>query len=230
MDLNSLSTMADAPVTRPTRLRQFVGRFDLRMNQNRFGLIRHTIKRATEKISNHTMKRKMQISLDTNNNANIVKNEPIPIFAVKKAASMTVRKWNQTENRPRLDFMPKPVNLYDTSNMEQHESVDEEMRFEQFNQMSLNELCKTAEEHADLKFATQKFFEVMYTTVKLDWLIDDGDDKFTLLQVRRLLQCFGSFISTLIINTEHLEKPEDKEDLLTLIDKHCPGILFWDTK
>lgn len=222
--------MADAPMTRLNRLRPIVGRFDLRINRNRFGLIRHTIKRATDKNSKRILKSEMAMQLDSNNNAHTVPNEAVPIFAVKKEVSMAIRKWNWPDNKPYTHHAPEPESLYDTSKIVRYESMDEETLFETFNQLSLNELCQTADVCAELKFATQKFFEVIYSRVKLDWLIDDGNGKFTLLQARRLLQCFGPFISTIIVNTDHLDNSKDETELLALIGKHCNGVLFWNSE
>lgn len=100
--------------------------------------------------------------------------------------------------------------------------------FEIFNNLTLNELVNTAMASNGMKLAAQKFFEVQYTKLNLAWLIDDGDDKFTLLQAQRLLQCFGNFISTLIVDSKQLKETDQKENLLEIIAQHCAGVVFWD--
>lgn len=79
-----------------------------------------------------------------------------------------------------------------------------------------------------LKFAAQKYFDVMYTAVNLAWLSDDSG-QFTLVQAERLLRNFGHLISTITVNTKQLKAPDCKENLLILIEKYCDGILFWNT-
>ena len=157
------------------------------------------------------------------------KYQPVQIFAVKpKQAPVDVRKW--ITPKP-LQAKPITVNevLYDASKTATHQNLTEEAMFEIFNQLSLNELINTAAASNGMKLAAQKFFEVQYTKVNLAWLIDDDDDKFTLLQAQRLLQCFGNFISTLIVNSNQLKEADQKEKLLEIIAQHCAGVVFWDT-
>lgn len=108
--------------------------------------------------------------------------------------------------------------------------LDETCLFEIFNHLDLDELCIMAEVCTELKFAAQKYFDIMYTAVNLAWLAPDNESgKFTIAQAERLLQHFGHLISTIIVNTDLLEETECKEKLLALIQKHCDGILFWNT-
>lgn len=231
--------MSDVPLVQQTRLRPYAGRFDLRINRNRYGLMRHNFKRATETKAACVIKSTIAAKLDNNNNnKNLKKNgetnevndrhDIVQIFAVRKQVPTMMRQWN------RSDILTQPKrnqpSLYDTTKTVQYKNMDEEMLFETFNHMSLIELCNTAEKCADLKLATQKYFEVIYTSTNLAWLIDDHATKFTLPQARRMLQIFGAFISTLIVNTNQLEKQQDLEELLETIGKHCGGVLFWNSK
>lgn len=102
--------------------------------------------------------------------------------------------------------------------------------FEIFNHLSLNEICIMAEVCPQLKFAAQKYFDVMYTAVNLAWLSDNESGQYTFAQAERLLHNFGHLISTIIVETDQLVEIECKEKLLSLIDKYCGGILFWNTK
>lgn len=109
-------------------------------------------------------------------------------------------------------------------------NLDEICLFEIFNHLSLMELCVVGDVCAQLKFAAQKYFDIMYTAVNLAWLSDDDSGQFTLIQVECLLRNFGHLISTIIVNTNQLKAPDCKEKLLSLIEKYCDGILFWNTK
>lgn len=244
---------------RPSRLRPFAGRFDLVMNNNQFGLKRRTIRRAIEplnirqkvtiqlEIKNETTSETVPLQLNLSiqstshsiskasselntNNSEGVKRQPVPIFAVKPKQAHA-RQWNIPE-RPKQNInkeAKKPM-LYDTSKPAVFKKLTEESLFVIFNQLTLNELVNTAGVCNELKVAAQKFFEVIYTTVNMEWLIDDGAEKFTLIQAQRLLQCFGNFISTLIVNTDQLDEADEKEKLLEIIEQHCAGVLFWDSK
>lgn len=101
--------------------------------------------------------------------------------------------------------------------------------FEIFNHLSLNDICVMGDVCTQLKFAAQKYFDVMYTAVNLAWLSDDESGQFTLVQAERLLRNFGHLISTITVNTKQLKAPDCKENLLILIEKYCDGILFWNT-
>lgn len=86
-----------------------------------------------------------------------------------------------------------------------------------------------AEVCSQLKFAAQKYFDVMYTAVNLAWLSNDDTGRYTIAQAERLLQNFGHLISTIIVKTDQLVEIDRKEQLLALIEKYCDGILFWNT-
>lgn len=101
--------------------------------------------------------------------------------------------------------------------------------FEIFNHLSLNDICVLGDVCKPLKFAAQKYFDVMYTAVNLAWLSDDDSGQFTLVQAERLLRNFGHLISTITVNTKQLKASDCKEKLLILIEKHCDGILFWNS-
>lgn len=233
--------MTDTPPIRPTRLRQFAGRFELVMNRNQFELKRTTINRATATKTTNELKRKISMQLDSNNNDKDenTRNAPVPvvppkptdhpIFAVKaRHISDGVRKWITPKPLLQKTIRKNEV-LYDASKPATHPNLTEEAMFEIFNNLTLNELVNTANASNGMKLAAQKFFEVQYTKVNLAWLIDGDDDKFTLLQAQRLLQCFGNFISTLIVNSNQLKEAEQKEKLLEIIARHCAGVVFWDT-
>lgn len=107
-------------------------------------------------------------------------------------------------------------------------NLDEICLFEIFNHLSLHDLCVMADVCTQLKFAAQKYFDIIYTAVNLAWLSDDS--QFTIAQAERLLVNFGHLISTIIVKTDQLVEAECKEKLLALIEKYCDGILFWNTK
>lgn len=109
-------------------------------------------------------------------------------------------------------------------------NLDEESLFEIFNNLSLNDLCIMAEVCPQLKFAAQKYFDVIYTAVNLSWLSDNDSGQFSLARAERLLQNFGHLISTITVNTQQLDATDCKEKLLMAIDKCCGGILFWNAK
>lgn len=216
---------------RSSRLRPIVGRFDLRMNNNRYGLIRRTIKRTTEpKVA---IKQKYDVNNnesdsdnETHNEQKKVKKNPVPIFAVKSFEPPLVRRFPNQSLQKTDD--KKPPSLYDTSKSVQYMGLDEASLFESFNNLTLNELCNKADENATLKLATQKYFEVVYSSMNLDWLIDENERKFTLSQARSLLRHFGSFMSTLTVNANHLEEGDQKDLLLHMIGTHFVGLLFWN--
>lgn len=109
-------------------------------------------------------------------------------------------------------------------------NLNEVSLFEIFNHLSLNDLCNLGDVCTQLKFAAQKYFDIMYTAVNLAWLADDDSGQFTLIQAECLLRNFGHLISTIIVNTNQLKATDCKEELLILIEKYCDGILFWNTK
>lgn len=241
--------MANVQPIRPSRLRPFAGRFDLRMNNNKFGLMRRTINRSiepksiqiksTHQTSNAVSELMRKISAgeqqlveiletDPNNNAQHVKRQPVPIFAVKPNKA-PVRKWIIPEQLQRNTQKTNKPTLYDVSKPAQFKNLTEESTFEVLNKLTLNELCNVACASRELKLAAQKFFEIQFTRVNMSWLIDEGADKFTLLQAQRLLQCFGQFMSTLIVNTNQLKEADKKEKLMEMIGQHCAGVVFWDT-
>ncbi|XP_055303019.1 uncharacterized protein LOC129568773 isoform X2 [Sitodiplosis mosellana] len=215
--------MADVPPTRQMRLRP--------------NAATKSTKSADE------IKHKIALQMDPNNNdgesvkvepVSVVpvkpKYHPVPIFAVKpKQVADHGRKWMTPERPVQTNIKTNP-SLYDASKPVQDMTLNEESMFQIFNNLTLNELCNTAIAYDEMKLAAQKFFEVQYTKVNLAWLIDDGADKFTLLQAQRLLQCFGQFISTLIVNSNQLEEADQKGKLLEFIEQHCAGVLFWDSK
>lgn len=228
--------MSDAPLSRSSRLRPFAGRFDLRINKNKYGLIRRTIKRVSQSSSKINIKK---YRMDSNNNGKNddkpingnVKNKEVPIFMVqRKQVLAPIRKWMSPQQPFRTIKEWKPPSLYDPLKPVQCKNLNNECWFEIFNHLTLNELCNVAKVCDGIKLAAQKYFEVMYTSLNLDWLIDDEGEKFTLQQAKRLLQCFGNFISKLIVNTKQLQEADQVEQLLELIGKHCAGILFWDIK
>lgn len=109
-------------------------------------------------------------------------------------------------------------------------NMDEVCLFEIFNHLSLHDLCITAEVCSQLKFAAQKYFDILYTAVNLAWLSEDDSGKFTLAQAECLLRNFGHLISTINVNTNQLMATDCKEKLLELIEKYCDGFLFWNAK
>lgn len=110
-------------------------------------------------------------------------------------------------------------------------NLDEVCLFEIFNHLSLNDICILGDVCTQLKFAAQKYFDIVYTAVNLAWLsADDSSGQFTLVQAERLLRNFGHLISTITVNTNQLKATDCKEKLLVLIEKYCDGILFWNTK
>lgn len=142
-------------------------------------------------------------------------------------------EWKQAEKtlRTLLHERQMKSGSYDESKPVYFSNLDDEILFEVFNHLSLNDLCATAEVSIHLKSAAQKYFEVMYTSMNLAWLIEKDAGKFTLRQAQRLLQCFGPLISTLIVDTTKMEQPErDIGALFELVGIHCHGLLFWNIK
>lgn len=213
---------SSAAKTSKYSLRENVGMFDFRINKNRYGLIRRNYNRAKEirsKNVNMANKRPMkkailqQMSMDVTPSVNLVN-----------------PKWKLPE-RSLIDGGRKPLpQLYDVSKAAQFMAIEESSLYEIFNHLSLNDLCAMAEVSAQSKFATQKYFDIMFTAMNLSWLVDDDSGRVTLFQAERLLRNFGHLISTIIVNTDLLETNEDQNKLLALIEKYSNGILFWNTK
>lgn len=143
-------------------------------------------------------------------------------------------EWKQGEKTLRKvlqDHKMRPGS-FDASKPAFFADLKEESLFEIFHHLSLNDLCATVEVSPHLKTVAQKYFEVIYTSLNISWLIEDGAEQFTLFQAKRLLQCFGHLISTLIVDTKKMANSErDMEKLLELIGVHCHGcLLFWNKK
>lgn len=142
--------------------------------------------------------------------------------------------WKQGEKTLRKvlqDHKMRPGS-FDASKPAFFADLKEESLFEIFHHLSLNDLCATVEVSPHLKTVAQKYFEIIYTSLNISWLIEDDAEQFTLFQAKRLLQCFGHLISTLIVDTKKLENSErDMDKLLELIGVHCRGcLLFWNKK
>lgn len=143
-------------------------------------------------------------------------------------------EWKQGEKTLRKvlqDHKMRPGS-FDASKPAFFGDLKEESLFEIFHHLSLNDLCATVEVSPHLKTVAQKYFEIIYTSLNISWLIEDDAEQFTLFQAKRLLQCFGHLISTLIVETKELENSErDMDKLLELIGVHCRGcLLFWNKK
>lgn len=207
--------------------------FDLRINNNRYGLRRRTIDRATHRLPKRIVY-KSRIELVKNNTTKVPDSCFLPV-PVNKLPLMTRSNNVWTLPKPTLESRkPAPI-LYDVAKAANFMDLNEECIFEIFNHLSLTELCIAAEVCSQLRFAAQKYFDVIYTAVNLAWLNDDNTRTYTLLQAKRLLYNFGHLISTLIVDTdlmttENQEESDSNEKLLLLVQKYCAGVVFWNTK
>lgn len=224
--------MSDSDVkTGRYSLRPTVGRFDLRINKNRYGLIRTTTNRAesarsTLNSAKKITKRKICYELVPNNDIQA----PCNLTLRTNATTLPLpnRPWRLPEVS--INFVRDQQSVYDTSAPANFMDLDENSTFGIFESLSLDDFCSLAEAQVHRKLAAQKYFEVIYTSMNIAWLIKEDAEKFTLLQAERLLRNFGHLISTLTVNTDQLDNVADREKLLELISKYCTGILFWDTK
>lgn len=231
-------------VVNSTEFRYFLrpnpGVFDLRINRNRYGLQRKIINRATESHAKNRIvnnnKRNARYKLVKNNTIKLPDSSCLPVPACKVPLVVPSHKmWILPKPTLEIFSQKLPSNLYDISKNANFLTLNEECIFEVFNRLSLNDLCAMAEVCSELKFAAQKYFDVVYTAVNLVWLAEQDNQMFTLLQVERLLHNFGHLISTLCINTDLLmtETPEpsdNNEKLLLMVEKYCTGVVFWNTK
>lgn len=229
-----MSQAADVKKARYS-LRPKPSAFDLLINNNRYGLKRRTIDRATHRVPKRIeIKSRIKIVKQNTTNASDLCFLPVP---ASKIPLVTTSDNTWTLPKPTLEmYSRKPTpNLYDVSAAANFMDLNEECIFEVFNHLSLTELCIVAGVCSQLRFAAQKYFDVMYTAVNLAWLNDDDTGTYTLLQAKRLLYNFGHLISTLVVNTDLMitESQEDgdcKEKLLLLVQKYCAGFVFWNTK
>lgn len=99
--------------------------------------------------------------------------------------------------------------------------LNDDCSFELLDRMPLTDLCSMAEVCTHFKALAQRFFSLKHSTVALSSLANEKGGKYTLKQVRGLLQNFGNLIRVLIVDLTKLDNEEHVQKLLILIRRYC---------
>lgn len=113
---------------------------------------------------------------------------------------------------PKSKVNKEPVTVMD---------LNDDCNFEFLDRMSLTDLCSMAEVCTHFKALAQRLFALKYSNVALSSLANEEGGKYTLKQVRGLLQNFGHLIKVLTVDLTKLDNGEHVQKLLILIRRYC---------